>query len=246
MQPVYYDFHIHTALSPCASDEMTPNDIVGMALLNGLDLIAVTDHNSLSNAQYVVKAAQAVKESSDNDLIVLPGVEVSTAEEVHVVCLFSDLESAHSFEKELSPFYSTLLNQIKIFGNQILFDDKDNVIGEEERMLIAPTTISFDRLYQLVHEYGGAFIPAHIDRDSFSVLSNLGFLPPHLNITTLEISNIGLEKGFDKQNKELLSNHKVVYSSDAHQLWTISEKEHFLTLPERTAKAAIDYLQCVH
>jgi len=240
MTPVYYDFHIHTALSPSASDDMTPNDIVGMALLNGLDLIAVTDHNSLSNAQYVLKAAQG------KNLIVLPGIEVSTAEEVHVICLFSDLDSAHSFENDLSPFYSTLLNKIKIFGNQILFDEKDCVIGEEERMLIAPTTISFDKLYLLVQEFGGAFIPAHIDRDSFSVISNLGFLPPHLNIPTLEISLGGLEKGFDKKNPELLSGHKVVYSSDAHQLWSISEKEHFLMLPENTARAAIDYLQCVH
>jgi len=246
MTPVYYDFHIHTALSPCASDDMTPNDIVGMAVLNGLDLIAVTDHNSLSNASAVVKAAQTINTQQDKELIVLPGIEVSTAEEVHVICLFSELGSAHNFEAELSPYFSTLKNRVDIFGNQILYNEEDNIIGEEERMLIAPTTISFDSLYRLVHKFGGAFIPAHIDRDSFSVLSNLGFLPPHLNISTLEISLGGLEKGFDKQNKELLDDHKVIYSSDAHQLWAISEKEHFLMLPERTAKAVIDYLQCVH
>jgi len=216
---------------------MTPNDIVGMALLNGLDLIAVTDHNSLSNALSVYKAAIG------KDLIVLPGVELSTAEEVHVICLFSDPESAKDFEVELSPYFPALLNRIEIFGNQILFDEKDCVTGEEERMLIAPTTISFDKLYQLVFKYGGAFIPAHIDRDSFSVISNLGFLPPHLSINTLEISHGGLKKGFDKSNPELIEKHNVVFSSDAHQLWSISEKEHYLMLPERTAKAAIDFLR---
>ena len=237
MLPVYYDFHIHSALSPCADDDMTPNDIVGMAVLNGLDLIAVTDHNSFSNANAVVKAAIGT------DLIVLPGVELSTAEEVHVICLFSDMESAKGIEIELSPYYPTLLNRTEIFGNQILLDEKDKVTGEEERMLIAPTTISFDKLYQLVHKYGGAFIPAHIDRDSFSVLSNLGFLPPHLSINTLEISHVGLEKGFDKLNPELLEKHNVIFSSDAHQLWAISDKEHYIMLPERTAEAAIDFLR---
>jgi len=216
---------------------MTPNDIIGMALLNGLDLIAITDHNSLSNAQAVVKAA------NDKGLIVLPGIEVSTAEEVHVICLFSDCETALSFEAELSKYYPSNKNRVEIFGNQIFFNEMDNVTGEEERMLIAPTTISFDKLYQLIHKHGGAFIPAHIDRDSFSVLSNLGFLPPHLNINTLEISPGGLERGFDKLNPELMQKHKVVFSSDAHQLWAISEKEHFLMLPERSAKAAIEYLQ---
>jgi len=235
--PVYYDFHIHTALSPCANDDVTPNDIVGMALLNELDMIAVTDHNSLANAAPVIKAAHG------KDLIVLPGIEVSTAEEVHVVCLFEDLDSARNFEAELATFFSAMLNRVKIFGNQILFDEKDRIIGEIERMLIAPLSISFDDLYHMVHKHGGAFIPAHIDRDSFSVISNLGFLPPHLEINTVEISQAGVEKGFAKQNADKFAQNKIIISSDAHQLWSINEKEHCLMLPERTAKAAIDFLR---
>ena len=240
MIPVYYDFHIHSALSPCGSDDMTPNDIVGMAVLNGLDLIAVTDHNSLSNAGAVVKAALT---KTGNDLIVLPGVEVSTAEEVHVVCLFSDLESAKNFESELAPYYSTLANRKDIFGNQILFDENDNITGEVERMLISPSSISFDDLYHLADKFGGAFIPAHIDRDSFSVISNLGFLPPHLDIHTVEVSLMGADKGFDKLNADIYAGKKMIFSSDAHQLWAINEKVNFLVLPERTAGAAIDFLR---
>jgi len=118
---------------------MTPNDIVGMALLNGLDLIAVTDHNSLLNAEPVMKAAKAAQARQGKELIVLPGIEVSTAEEVHVLCLFRDLIAAQFFETELFPFYSTLSNRVSIFGNQILFDEEDRVTGEMERMLIAPT-----------------------------------------------------------------------------------------------------------
>jgi len=237
MLPVYYDLHIHSALSPCAGDDMTPNDIVGMALLNGLDLIAVTDHNSLSNAVSVVKAARG------KELIVLPGIEVSTAEEVHVLCLFRDIESACVFEAELNPFFSSLPNRVDIFGNQIIFDENDEIAGEIERMLIAPTSISFDDLHSMANEHGGAFIPAHIDRESFSVLSNLGFLPPHLKINTVEVSPGGIERGFDKENAEKFAQYKMIFSSDAHQLWSINEKEHFIMLPERSAEAAIDFLR---
>ena len=235
--PVYYDLHIHSALSPCSGDDMTPNDIVGMALLNGLDLIAVTDHNSLLNTESVVKAAY------EKELIVLPGVEVSTAEEVHVLCLFSNIETAKNFETALTPFFSSLPNRVNIFGNQFIMNEEDQITGEVERMLIAPTQISFDELYNLTNKHGGAFIPAHVDRDSFSVLSNLGFLPPHLNINTVEVSLAGQKKGFDKENADLFSKNKMVFSSDAHQLWSISEREHFLMLPERTAEAAIDFLR---
>jgi len=216
---------------------MTPNDIVGMALLNELDLIAVTDHNSLLNTVSVVKAAYG------KELIVLPGVEVSTAEEVHVLCLFSSIEAASSFETALSPYYSTLPNRVNIFGSQLILNEEDQITGEVERMLIAPTMISFDELFNLTNKHGGAFIPAHVDRDSFSVLSNLGFIPPHLNITTIEVSVEGLKNGFDKKNADLFSKNKMVFSSDAHQLWNISEREHFMMLPERTAAAAIDFLR---
>jgi len=222
---------------------MTPNDIVGMALLNGLDLIAVTDHNSLANAESVVIAAQAAQVQTGKELIVLPGIEVSTIEEVHVLCLFYDIESAQCFEAELAPLFTTLLNRVDIFGNQIIFDENDRISGEMDRMLIAPTSISFDMLHTLVNKHGGAFVPAHIDRDSFSVLSNLGFLPPHLSISTLEVSSGGVERGFYKSNTDLFADKNVIFSSDAHQLWAINEKANFLMLPERSAGAVIDFLR---
>jgi len=243
MIPVYYDLHIHSALSPCAGDDMTPNDIVGMAVLNGLDLIAITDHNSVLNAVSVVKAAKASQEHSGKELIVLPGVEVATVEEVHVLCLFADIESVLSFESDLTPFYSPVINRIDIFGRQLLMDENDCIKGEMERMLIAPATISFDDLYFLTQKHNGAFIPAHIDRNSFSVISNLGFLPPHLDVKTVEISISGLELEFEKNNAGLIEGRKTISSSDAHQLWSINEKEQFIMLPERTAKAAIDFLR---
>jgi len=213
---------------------MTPNDIVGMALLNGLDMIAITDHNALTNAASVIKAARG------KDLIVLPGIEVSTAEEVHVLCLFSSIESASDFEAKLSPLFSTQANRTDIFGEQLLYDENDQITGSIERMLIAPTTISFDDLYILTHKSGGAFVPAHVDRDSFSVISNLGFLPPNLSIAAVEVSLRGEENGYDKKNVGHFPNCKMIFSSDAHHLWDISERKHSLLLSDKNSEAAID------
>jgi len=243
MVPVFYDLHIHTALSPCANDDMTPNDIVGMAILNGLDLIAVTDHNAFSNVESVIKAAKAAQTRSGAELIVLPGIEVSTAEEVHVVCLFPDLETAYGFERDLEPYFSPLANRVDIFGHQFIYNENDNILGEVERMLIAPSIVTFDELYNLTKKHGGAFIPAHIDRDSFSVISNLGFLPPHLDINTIEVSIRGVENKFVETNINRYFDKKIIFSSDAHQLWSISERENSIMLPERSAKAAIDFLR---
>jgi len=234
-QKYYYDLHIHTALSPCANDDMTPNDIVGMAILNGLDIIAVTDHNSIANAASVMKAAETANKKFDKNLVVLPGVEVTTAEEVHVLCLFDCIEQAQEFEVELNYFYSTLDNREDIFGEQILYDENDQIIDHMKRMLIAPSLVSFDHLHSITQKRSGVFIPAHIDRDSFSVTSNLGFLPPHLEINTIEL--------FNTEQSHLYPNKKILYSSDAHQLWAINDRQNYLTLSELSAKAAIDFLR---
>jgi len=239
LEKLYYDLHIHSALSPCADDDMSPNDIIGMALLNRLDIIAVTDHNSFANTEAVVNVAS----KHAGNLIVLPGAEITTAEEVHVICLFSNLTDAMNFDAELSDYYPAMANRIDIFGKQVIYNESDQVIGELERMLFASTTISFDELYELVNKYDGAFIPAHVDRDSFSVMSNLGFIPPHLNIRTIEISPHGIENEYDKQNAKQFEQHQIISSSDAHQLWEINEKRNFMMLPSRTPEAAIKYLR---
>jgi len=237
MHKVFYDLHIHTALSPCADDDMTPNDIVGMALINNLDLIAITDHNAILNAHAVIKAAQ------DKNIIVIPGMEVSTAEEVHVLCLFSSIEKAQGFAKELEPLHSKVENRKDIFGNQLIYDENDELTEEVGRLLIAPTEISFDTLHSLTAKHGGAFIPAHIDRDTYSVLSNLGFLPPDLEIKTLEVSQNGVTKGFLEQHAEKYAKNQIIFSSDAHRLWEISEKINYIMLPELSAEAVIDFLR---
>lgn len=246
MLSVYYDLHIHTALSPCADNDMLPCDIVGMAVLNGLDVIAITDHNSMANVEAVCDAAKKAPEApgrEGRELIVLPGIEVTTAEEVHVVCLFEEPDIALGFEAELGKYYVNMKNREDIFGEQLICGSDDTVTGKMERMLMAPTTISFDSLFVLTREHGGAFVPAHVDRGSFSVMSNLGALPPDLDIAAVEYTSrdaFGESSGHDYS---LFPNLKYVYSSDSHQLHTINERVHYMSLPEVSASVVVSYLR---
>lgn len=237
MERLYYDLHIHSCLSPCGDVDMTPNNIVNMARLKGLDVIAVTDHNAIANGK-----AAAHCETAQN-LIVLFGAEVETAEEVHVVCLFEKETQAEAFFRELLPTYPDRKNNPEIFGKQILCNEKDQIIGEEERLLMTASELNFTQLFQLVQRHGGAFVPAHIDRDSYSVYSNLGEIPQEIPIGTVEISRNGWKKGFYRKNRQTLLHFNVLTSSDAHYLWDISEKENYFELEEKSAAAVMKYLR---
>lgn len=203
-----YDFHIHTALSPCALEEMSPNNIVNMAIISGLDAIAITDHNSGRNVEAVFTIAE------DTDLLVFPGMEVETKEEIHVVCLFSDLESVYNMQTFVYSNLPKLKNRSKVLGRQLLFDTEDEIIGEEEQLLSFATSISLEQLVQRTWELGGVAIPAHIDRPSYSILSNLGILPKNLRIFYLEISQYADYNKFQTEYPD----HRILQSSDAHEL----------------------------
>ena len=210
----YADLHIHTALSPCASDDMTPNNIVNMAKLKGLDIIAITDHNSAKN----VVACCAV--GDEVGIKVIPGIELQTKEDIHVICLFKELDKCLEFDRlvEEKLIESTLYN--KKIGNQIIYDENDNVVGEYGKMLLASCDLSVDEAFDIVTNLGGVFIPAHIDRRSFSIISSLGFIPPYLDIKIVEVS-----KGGDITKLRLFNKVEVIVSSDAHDLFEILEQE---------------------
>ena len=210
---LYYDFHIHSALSACADDDMTPGNIVNMARLKGLDVIAVTDHNSVRNAGAAVRAGERV------GLHVLPGMEVQTAEDVHVLCLFPALEAAEEVAVYIYKNLPDIKNRADIFCRQLLFDDEDNVVGEEERMLANSAGVSMDRLFDAVLGVGGVCVPAHIDRPSYSVISNLGFFPPDLPTGYVEISG-----NPDDAFGNMYENYGILRNSDAHSLGAISER----------------------
>lgn len=224
----YYDFHIHSCLSPCSSDDMTPNNIVNMAKLKGLDVIAVTDHNTCKNCEAVIAVGK--KEG----LLVLPALELQTSEDIHILCYFPTLEKAKEFEEKELGNMTFIKNNEEIFGKQIIMSDEDNEIGFIENLLINSSGISIDSIGEMVKKYSGAVVPAHIDRDSYSVLEVLGEISEELNFKCVEISKT--ENAQTYQEK-----FRIITNSDAHHLWDISEKENFINLKELRADNIIRY-----
>lgn len=226
----YYDFHIHSALSPCADEDMTPNNIVNMARLKGLSMIAVTDHNSCGNLRAVMQVAA-------NDPLVLPGIEIETAEEVHILGYFPSLEQAEAMEKVVKEHLPFIPNRPEIFGRQLYMDADDTVTGEEEGLLVTATTLGVADVFSMVQNLGGVAVPAHIDRGSYSILSNLGFLPPELAIRTVEITAKNRAR-----LEERYKNLTILTSSDAHYLGDIAEMEQYIDTSTKTTHEILDKL----
>lgn len=217
MYKYFYDLHLHSCLSPCGDNDMTPNNIVNMSVLKELNIIAVCDHNSTKNCEAVAKAAQM----NGLDLLVIPGVEVTTAEEIHTLVYFSGFESMHDFENEVLQKKRILIkNDKKIFGDQFIMNEFDEKIGEEKHLLINAADISIDEISNIVKRYESVAVPAHIDKESNGLIAILGDFPENLKKNPVEI------KGFEKidalRNKYNLSG-KILSSSDAHYLWDIAE-----------------------
>jgi 3',5'-nucleoside bisphosphate phosphatase len=220
-----YDLHIHTCLSPCGDALMTPPNIANMAYIKGLDIIAITDHNSAKNAGAVIRAA------SELPLTVIPGIEVTTSEEIHVICLFPDIDSAELAGEELEKHLPPVKNRPEYFGEQLIVDEEEKVTGFLPWLLPNALDISIDNLPKLIASYGGLCYPAHIDKQSNSILSVFGYLPDSPEFSVLEVHNP--EKFFgNSENERYMKGHVIITSSDAHQLADISEREHFVELEE--------------
>lgn len=219
---IYYDFHIHSALSPCGDKDMTPNNIVNMAAIIGLDAIAITDHNTVGNVRSAMKVGDAV------GVKVLAGMEVETAEEIHVLTLYNNIEAAEQAAKEVYNSLPDIKNRPEIFGNQYYMDEDDNIIGEEEKLLISPTGLSTERLLEIVKDVGGIYFPAHVDRHSYSILTNLGFIPEELNIDGIEISKKVSDVDVYLDSRPDLKKYMVIRNSDAHYLTDIAERDAFM------------------
>ena len=217
----YYDFHIHSALSPCGDNDMTPNNIVNMAMVKGLDIIALTDHNSAENIEAAIERGQY------RDILVIPGMEVETAEEVHLVCLFPDVKSVLTMQELVYQTLPGRPNREDIFGPQLILNAKDEEIGRVPHMLITATSLTLEAVFEKVHSLGGVCIPAHVDRDSYSIISNLGAIPEGLPVKAIELSAKCDKALFLFQHPEL-KHYPVLTSSDAHYLWDISERENYL------------------
>lgn len=235
-EELFYDLHIHSCLSPCGSEEMTPYNIVGMAALKGLDVIAVTDHNSCKNCEAVLHAAE------EYGILAIPGMELTTSEEVHVLCLFEELSAALAFDAYVHERILPIPNREEIFGRQEIYGLEDTPIGTEEFLLISATSISFEGLWELVDSFGGIMIPAHIDKASFSLLSNLGFVPEDSRFTAAEIFNRDSLPLLCAQNP-YLEHCRILVNSDAHTLERIKEPENTLSVKERSAAGVLEALR---
>lgn len=219
---IYYDFHIHSALSPCGDSDMTPNNIVNMAKLSGLSVIAVSDHNTVGNVRATMKAGE------NCGVRVIPAMEVETAEEVHILTLFQSVDSAEYAAEEIYSALPSIKNRPEIFGEQILMNENDEIVGYEDRLLISPTSISIEKLFDLVKSAKGLFIPAHVDRHSYSVLTNLGFIPDNIDIRIIEMSKKISDTRDYLRSRPELEKYKILQNSDAHYLEDITQQQKYL------------------
>lgn len=238
MPELAYDLHIHSCLSPCGDDDMTPANIVGMAKVIGLDLIALTDHSSCKNCPAFAAAAEAY------GMNILFGMELTTAEEVHVLCYFSSLEDAMAFDAYVYEQLPAIPNTPSVFGNQIIYDRHDRICGREEKLLISATAISFDQVYGLVSQYHGIMVPAHINKPSTSLLGNLGLIPPDSRFSCVEVKDPADWPSLQEQYPYLRSCN-MLNSSDAHDFNTLHEPLYFIRPEDPSPAAILKYLETV-
>ena len=210
------DLHIHTVLSPCGDLEMSPTKIIEKALEKGLDIIGITDHNSTRHCKLISKLAEPA------GIFVLMGAEVTTREEVHCLTFFENDEKLTEFQLYLESHLPPIPNNIEKFGYQVVVDKDEQIIDEIEFLLISALDQSIDQIEQKVHSLGGIIIPAHIDRPSYSIISQLGFIPADLLIDGFEISaNCQIQKVMP-----YLAKHKdkaIIRNSDAHYVENIGK-----------------------
>ncbi len=235
---VFYDLHLHSCLSPCGDEDMTPNNMVNMAMLSELQVIAISDHNTTGNAPAFLKVAESV------GITAFPAMELETAEEVHVLCLFYDLESAERFDREVvAPALPPIKNRVDIFGRQLIMDENDEIIGEEERYLINATSITIDTLPALIAPYGGIAVPAHIDKDTKSMLSMLGTIDKSMGYQMFELSK-NAPADFVQSHPEI-ADCFFLYDTDSHYLQDVGENEgrNFFELPDAGKDTVWRYLR---
>jgi PHP family Zn ribbon phosphoesterase len=205
------DLHLHTVLSACAEAEMLPEFIVEKARQLGLTLIAVADHNSAENAAAMLRVAERA------GVAALPGMEVQTREEVHLLCLFDTLEQIMAWQEVVYANLPRLKNKVDVFGAQVVLDAEGEPVGYNERLLVTSTFFSVEEVVQQVQGLGGLCIPAHVDRPAYSIIANLGFIPPDLGIRGVEISQLVGPKEARARFPQL-ERYSLVANSDAHRL----------------------------
>ena len=211
MQIFRADLHVHTVLSPCAEIEMIPPLIVQEALERQIDLIAITDHNASANVAAVQQAALG------SGLVVLPGMEVQSREEVHILCLFEDLEQLNQWQHQVDAALPDLPNRPDFFGEQLVVDAEGEFIRTEPRLLLTSTRFSIDEIYERVNQLGGLVIPAHVERTSNGLLPTLGLVSASWPVEAFEISRHTTPETA-RAKVPAIGNIPLIQSGDVHRL----------------------------
>ena len=228
---LFADLHIHSCLSPCGDNEMTPGNILGMAVVKGLDVVAISDHNAARNLPAAQKIADAY------GLLLVPAIEITTREEVHMLGYFPDVDAAVAFGAMLKEHLPPKKNKPSLFGEQLVMNEDDEVIDHEDTLLIGATDLPLEACAEKVRAVGGVPVPAHINRGSNGLLVNLGFMPADPAFTTVEVWR------HLPCPLEPLENKHVLHSSDAHYLGDIQEPEFMLHLPEKSVAAVLQWMR---
>jgi predicted metal-dependent phosphoesterase TrpH len=210
------DLHIHSCLSPCGDLDMSPRRIVKRCREIGLDIIALCDHNSAENA------APAVRLGKDLGVQVLPGMEINSREEVHTLAIFDTVDQALAMQERI---YGALngTNRPEVFGDQVRANEFDEVEGFNDRLLIGAVDLGLKEIISNIHKLGGLSIASHIDRPSYSLLSQLGFVPPGVDLDAVEVSR---PQWMKEEGKDILKDLGLpaVTFSDAHFLAEIGRR----------------------
>ncbi len=241
MNRFFCDLHLHSCLSPCGDDESTPGSIAGMASLMGLQIAALTDHNSAKNCPAFFALAPQF------GVIPVAGMELTTAEDVHILCLFRTLADALAFDAFLDDKRFPFKNKPDIFGRQLICSEDDEIVGEEENLLINAVALSIAEAHREVTSRSGVALPAHIDRRSNGIITMLGDFPPEPAFTAYELRDGGADEGC-RERFPLIRGLSRIVSSDAHRLEDMREAEFGIDLdadpsdPQSVRDALIDWL----
>lgn len=225
--PFKADLHIHTVLSPCGDLEMSPTAIVDRALARGLDMIAISDHNTTRQ----VKVTQRV--GRQQGLFVLGGVEVTSQEEAHCLCYFENDDQLDAFQKFLDAHLPPIPNDEDRFGYQLVVDENDEIVDEEPYHLLNAIDVDIDGIYDEVHRLGGLFVPAHINKGTTSLMSQLGFVPPDLKADGLEI-NFRITRDEILKKFAYLKRFNFITDSDAHFIDNVGDVYNVIYMEHRS------------
>ncbi len=231
MNRYYYDFHIHSCLSPCADNDMTPGNIAGVCALAGLHIAALTDHNSTRNCPAFYEAARR------QGIIPVAGMELTTAEDIHVVCLFETLEDAMAFGEAVDAYRIRIPNRTDIFGDQLLMNAEDEPVGTDPDLLPNATALSLEEVPPLVEAHRGVSFPAHIDREANGIIATLGTFPVTPRFSCAELHDPERETEY-RQAYPTLKDLRLLCGSDAHYLWDIRDAHAYFDLEDEPYSSA--------